>query len=124
MRTMFTSAIVAAITAAATYLTPAADANPVVYEQIGCALGTSWVSLNYRTSSGGSARIDGPIGGRGWQCRTFRTSREGYMRISASQAGVVVSCEIRRNGKTLVKRESGRFGTGAIACYIVPSTGE
>ncbi len=112
----------ALIVAAAVATAPASDAAPV-YRQVGCAPASENVSLNFRRPDGGAARIDGPLGGRGWQCRTWTTGFEGYMRIAARRDGVPLKCEVWRGGLRVVWDEVDESGTGVVGCYIIPSQG-
>lgn len=98
---------------------PAAPAAPLPYRQVACAPGAENVSQNFGSPSGGPSRIDGPMGGTGWQCRTYTTPFAGYMRVASRRVGVPLKCEIWRGSVRMVWDEN----VTAVGCYIIPSQG-
>ncbi len=111
---MSTRAVVAAVIAAAC-LTPATAAAQDVYTQVACAPARENVSQNFANTSGGGTRIDGPIGGRGWQCRSYKTTHAPYMRLASRRIGVPLKCEIWKRGLRLVWDEQPT----AVGCYVL-----
>jgi len=97
---------------------PASDAA-AVYRQIACAPGGEVVSQNFGSPTGGASRIDGPLGGTGWQCRTYTTSFTGYMRLASRRVGVPLKCEVWRGDLRMVWDERPT----AVGCYVLPSQG-
>lgn len=77
------------------------------------------VSQNFGSPTGGASRIDGPLGGTGWQCRTYTTSFTGYMRLASRRVGVPLKCEVWRGDLRMVwdRRPT------AVGCYVLPSQG-
>ena len=66
---------------------PATAAAQDVYTQVACAPAGENVSQNFANTSGGGTRIDGPIGGGGWQCRSYKTTHALYMRLASAASG-------------------------------------
>ena len=107
--------------ATATLLAPTPTASPApVYRQVACAPGNQPVSQNFGSPTGGASRIDGPIGGTGWQCRTHTTTHTGYMRLSSRNVGVPLKCEVWQGNLRMVWAEAPT----AVGCYILPTQGQ
>ncbi len=113
------AAAVAVVSVVVVLFAPAAPAGPLPYRQVACAPGAEAVSQNFGSPSGGAARIDGPLGGAGWQCRTHATNFTGYMRLSSRRVGVPLKCEIWRGSVRMVWDEN----ITTVGCYIIPAQG-